>query len=188
MLTTTQAIVLSVRRCNDKSSIVCAYTRACGRANYIMYGRRFAPRPLMPVEITYDAQPTRDIQTIKSIDFEPMAGYDNSPSAIVRDCVRMFVAELVQSLLVLPMEDSEMFDFLWASVADIAECDDPQNVHLRFMVGLAMRLGFGEPEVDVPTSRTTRQLALQTLCAYFAQHVEGFEPPKSLDVLMEVFD
>ena len=46
------------------------------------------------------------------------------------------------------------------------------------------------PETDtpLPTTRAERQKQLLALCRYFAEHVETWQNPRSLDVLMEVFD
>lgn len=184
MLTTTQAIVLSVVRHNDKSSILHAYTRACGRVSFILYGHKFRPSPLSLVELTYDHVPTRDIQTIKSI------ALSNTPalSDPSRQCVSIFVAEILLSVFSHPMEDEAMYDFLTATVQDINTCPDPENSHLRFLVGLSSYLGFGEPEVPVPTTRLERQQALRELLSYFLTHCEGFTMPRSLEILTEIFD
>ena len=39
-----------------------------------------------------------------------------------------------------------------------------------------------------PTSRSERQQRLRELITYYEEHIDDFHPPKSLDVLMEVFD
>lgn len=205
MLTTTQAIVLSVVRQNDRSSILHAYTRACGRASFILYGHRAKPEPLSIVELSYDYLPTRDIQTIKSIalsntpalreveecpewsfrrDMVPLGG-EGSPS---RQCVSIFVAEILLSVFRHPLEDEYMFRFLCATVEDIRTCADPQNAHLRFLLGLSENLGYGEPDISTPASRQERQSALRELLAHFVTHCEGFVMPRSLDILTEIFD
>lgn len=194
MLTTTQAIVLSVVRQNDRSSILHAYTRACGRASFILYGHRAKPEPLSIVELSYDHVPTRDIQTIKSIALSntpalrgkgvPLGG-EGSPS---RQCVSIFVAEILLSVFRHPLEDEYMFRFLCATVEDIRTCADPQNAHLRFLLGLSENLGYGEPDISTPASRQERQSALRELLAHFVTHCEGFVMPRSLDILTEIFD
>jgi len=45
-----------------------------------------------------------------------------------------------------------------------------------------------EKTPDLPSTRKQRQDTLKQLCAYFAEHVETWQNPKSLDILMEVFD
>ena len=91
-----------------------------------------------------------------------------------------------------------MFDFIADAIQELDATDEPQNFHLQFLVGLAAKLGFGIDSTNplytfgyaplLPLTRTQRQQALRELCAYFAEHVETWEDPKSLDILMEVFD
>ena len=189
MLTTTPAIVLSVLRHNDKCDILRAYTRTGGRINYIMYGHKNRPAPLSIVELSYDYQPTRDIQTIKSIQLVSSAvGDENALLTASRDCVKLFVAEILLGVFTHSMEDELMYDFIQSTVQDIESCDDPQNAHLRFMLGLLEQLGFGSIDMEIPTTRGDRQRALRQLCSYYAEHIDGFTTPKSLDILMEVFD
>ena len=40
----------------------------------------------------------------------------------------------------------------------------------------------------VHNPRTERQQQLRQLCAYMEEHVDSWQSPRSLDVLMEVFD
>ena len=64
-----------------------------------------------------------------------------------------------------------------------------QNFHVSFLTGLVAKLGFAmTQELPLPNNRKERQEALRTLCSYFEEHVETWQTPKSLDVLMEVFD
>ena len=82
-----------------------------------------------------------------------------------------------------------MFDFIAEAVQALDQTTEPQNFHLQFLVDFAAQLGFGMvSEPSLPTTRHERQEALRALCAYFAEHVETWEEPKSLDILMEVFD
>ena len=39
-----------------------------------------------------------------------------------------------------------------------------------------------------PTSRHERQVQLRQLCEYMAEYIDNWHEPRSLDVLMEVFD
>ena len=82
-----------------------------------------------------------------------------------------------------------MFDFIAQSAETLAKTDQPQNFHLSFLVGFAAKLGFAmSEEPELPEKRADRQRQLRMLCDYFNEHVETWETPKSLDVLMEVFD
>ena len=73
-----------------------------------------------------------------------------------------------------------------------------QNFHLFFLAGFAARLGFaieeGSPlavllaRVSEGLTRQERQQLLIRLCDYFAANVDTWQPPRSLEVLTEVFD
>jgi hypothetical protein len=68
------------------------------------------------------------------------------------------------------------------------------NLHLHFLLNYATFLGIGiddteHPEWFIsPTNRIVRQQRLRELTNYFQEHIEDFRTPKSLDVLIEVFD
>ena len=111
-----------------------------------------------------------------------------------------------------------MFEFLVESIKELDSLPFREgqgvglaNFHLQFLVDFAAKLGFAIPEDSPaplaassdscsirsprlinynsnPSTRKARQEALRALCAYFAEHVETWQDPKSLDVLMEVFD
>ena len=87
------------------------------------------------------------------------------------------------------MTDEPMFDFIAQAVHELDRCEEPQNFHLQFLIGLAAKLGFAmENEPVLPQTRKERQQQLRALCTYFEEHVETWEAPRSLDILMEVFD
>jgi len=82
-----------------------------------------------------------------------------------------------------------MYDFIAQAIEDLDRSEAPQNFHLQFLIGLAAKLGFAmEKEPEIPQTRTARQKTLRQLCQYFDEHVETWREPKSLDILMEVFD
>ena len=88
-----------------------------------------------------------------------------------------------------------MWDFITQAIQELDQTDEPQNFHLHFLIGFATKLGFAIPEEHPlthssthPLTRKERQEALRALCAYFEEHVETWQTPRSLDVLMEVFD
>ena len=71
---------------------------------------------------------------------------------------------------------------------------DISNLHLHFLLEYANHLGIGIDDTEhpdwyeLPTSRKERQQRLRELCIYYTEHIEDFRQPKSLEVLMEVFD
>ena len=88
------------------------------------------------------------------------------------------------------MQDEPLYDFITQAITELDSTSEPQNFHLLFLSGFAAKLGFAMPETDtpLPTTRAERQKQLLALCRYFEEHVETWQNPRSLDVLMEVFD
>jgi DNA repair protein RecO (recombination protein O) len=194
MLTTTDAIVLSLQPHSDKAHVLHAYTRAGGRINYMVYGlgRKNASghyTPLSMVQLTTDARSVRTAQL------------SYVPRTLVTDpykrTIALFISEVLHNVLRHPMPDEPMFDYLVQAIEELDRTDRPQNFHVLFLIGFAAKLGFAIPEDDSiqqssitfqPTTRAERQQTLRALCAYLAEHVETWQEPRSLDVLMEVFD
>ncbi len=186
MLTTTDAIVLSFQPHSDKAHILHAYTRTGGRANYMVYGigrkntsGRYTPLSLL--QITTDERSIRTAQLSyvpRTIDSDPY-----------KRTIALFISEVLYHVLRHPMADEPMYEFLATAIRVLDEETEPQNFHLRFLVEFAAKLGFAmEHEPELPGSRKERQDLLRSLCQYFANHVETWQNPKSIDVLMEVFD
>lgn len=194
MLHTTDAIVLSLQPYSDKAHLLHAYTRTGGRVNYKVYGlgRKNTSgkySPLSIVQLTTDERSVRTAQLMYT------------PTTLITDpykrTIVLFLSEVLQHVLRHPMTDEPMFDFIEQAVQQLDQTNEPQNFHLHFLIAFAAKLGFAIPEeddhIDLPTisnpqTREERQQALQTLCTYFADHVETWQNPRSLDVLMEVFD
>jgi DNA repair protein RecO (recombination protein O) len=214
MSVTTDAIVLSLQPHSDKAHVLHAYTRAGGRVNYMVYGlgRKHPIGMYMPfslVQITASNDPLKP-PTIKEVCQRSgltakrsnsvsglTAKRSNSASDLYKQSVRLFIAEVLYHVLRHPMPDEPMFDFLEHAVEMLSESDEPQNFHLAFLAGFAAQLGFGIPEDDepahrallkTPLTRAERQAQLRAMCSYFQEHVETWQTPRSLDILMEVFD
>ena len=191
MLSTTDAIVLSLQPYSDKAHILHAYTRAYGRVNYKVYGlgRKHAiglytPLSLIRVTASY---PVSGMPTIKETTTNSSSLL--ADTAFSQQTVRLFISEVLYHVLRHPMPDEPMFEYLTQAILELSRTEKPQNFHVQFLIGLAAMLGFGmEQEPSLPTSRSERQQTLRDLCKYFEEHVETWEEPKSLDVLMEVFD
>ena len=205
MLTTTDAIVLSLQPHSDKAHVLHTYTRTGGRVNYMVYGlgrKNTAGKfsPLSVIQITADAPSAQEINgkpaTLRTaqLNFVPLTTTENP----YKRTVALFVSEVLYHVLRHPMPDEQLYDFVERTAIALDKTSEPQNFHLRFLAGFAAELGFAidpsnslsvlQNETDIPFSRSERQQVLRKLCAYFAEHVETWQEPKSLDVLMEVFD
>ena len=196
MLTTTDAIVLSLQPHSDKAHVLHTYTRAGGRVNYMVYGlgRKNTAGRFSPLSVN---QITADTPSAQEFNGKPAslrtAQLTFVPRTITEDpykrTIALFISEVLYHVLRHPMPDEQMFDFIRHAVERLDATDTPQNFHLRFLVEFAAKLGFAmEHEPELPGSRKERQDLLRSLCQYFANHVETWQNPKSIDVLMEVFD
>jgi len=186
MLTTTDAIVLSLQPHSDKAHLLHAYTRTGGRVNYMVYGigrKNTSGRynPLSLLQLTTDNRSIRTAQLTfvpRTIDTDPY-----------KRTIALFISEVLYHVLRHPMPDEPMFNFIASAIQALDETDEPRNFHLSFLLGLASKLGFEmTKEPPLPHTRAERQKTLRDLCAYFDEHVETWQEPKSLDILMEVFD
>lgn len=194
MLSTTDAIVLSLQPQSDKAHILHAYTRAGGRVNYKVYGLgRKHPigmyMPLSLIRITAD-YPADGLPTIRETTcLSAKRSWSDLEAGLYKQTVSLFISEVLYHVLRHPMTDEPMYDFIEQAVQALDQTDQPQNFHLQFLIAFAAKLGFAmEQEPDLPRTRKERQEVLQQLCTYFEEHVETWENPRSLDVLMEVFD
>ena len=195
MLRTTDAIVLSLQPQSDKAHVLHAYTREGGRVNYKVYGlgRKNTAGKYSPLSIV---QLTTDEHSIRT------AQLNFVPTTITTDpykrTVALFISEVLYHVLRHPMPDETMFAFLEQAVQALDSTDEPQNFHIRFLIDFAARLGFAIPqdegsgirsqESGLTLTRNERQDMLRQLCDYFAEHVDTWQDPKSLDVLIAVFD
>jgi len=196
MLITTSAIVLNLQRRSDTSHVLHAYTRACGRINYMVYGAGSKKKssaiyaPLSIVELTADIRADKPLPTIK----EARLLYVPEIMDMRRQSVALFIAEVLYHILRHPMQDEALFRFLDTTIHDLNESKDIENVHLRFLSGFANALGIGVNEdadsllLRVPKNRKDRQSLIEEWCDYYQLHLEDFRRPKSIDVLMELFD
>ena len=150
MLTTTDAIVLSLQPHSDKAHLLHTYTRAGGRNNYMVYGlgRKNAAgkySPLSIVQITTDEKSIRTAQltyTPKTLTSDPH-----------KRTIALFLSEVLYHVLKHPMVDEPMFDFLVESIKELDSLPyregqgvGPANFHLQFLVDFAAKLGFAMPE------------------------------------------
>ena len=199
MKTTTSAIVLGLRKHSDKMSVLHVYSQTEGNLTLQVYGAmgkhkiRAAYQPLSIAEITFDSSPTRSIPTLSTID--PVFLPDRIYADIRRQTIALFVTEMLMLTLTHPMQDGSMYAFIDDFVHELNDTSTPENMHILFMLRLAELLGIGVPNGHVssatastPLSRSQRQQQLRQLCDYYQEHIESFRMPKSLDVLIEIFN
>ena len=190
------AIVLSTTKYSDTRNIVHLYTDQHGRMQYVTYGNKLKGilRPLSIIEFTATLRNNAPAQMGTVSSAALLYTPQRLSTDVQRQCVAMFIAEVLVSTLRHPMSDQPLFDWLCEIIQHLDQDDNITNLHIQFLLEYASFLGIGIDDTEhpewfiAPTSRTQRQESLRSLCAYFEQHIEDFRPPKSLDVLMEVFD
>lgn len=201
MRVTTEAIVLGLHKRTDKLSILQVYTLQEGMLQLQVYGAnskkksQAAYMPLAVVELTYELPPNRPIGVISSIDtvYLPEQIYTD----VRRQAIAFFVAEMITLTLTHPLQDRQTYDYLRSFIRQLNDASEPENTHLLFLVRLAELLGIGTPPIAehyadessfLPLNRSQRQEHLRALCEWYLTHIDTFRMPKSLDVLVEVFD
>ena len=190
------AIVLSTTKYSDTRNIVHLYTYQHGRMQYVTYGNKLKGilRPLSIIDFTSTKRNNAPAQMGTVSSAALLYTPQRLSTDVQRQCVAMFIAEVLVSTLRHPMSDQPLFDWLCEIIQHLDQDDNITNLHIQFLLEYATFLGVGIDDTEhpewfiAPTSRTQRQELLRSLCAYFEQHIEDFRPPKSLDVLMEVFD
>lgn len=198
MLSKTQAIVLATTKHKDNATILHLYTAENGRMGYIVYGSKYKGllTPLSIVEVSANECPIdkagKGLPIVSSVALTYIPKY--IPLDVRRQCVAMFIAEILNKTLRHPMQDKELFAWLCGVVQELDETDMIENLHLRFLIDYTTFLGIGIDAtehtvwLEIPRNRAERQAHLREICAYYEEHIDGFTQPKSLDVLMEVFD
>lgn len=189
-------IVLSLTKFSDTGSIVHLYTSEQGRMQYAIYGNKYKGilRPLSIVEFTANHRNNAPNQLSTLSDCQLLFINSQLATDIQRQCVAMFIAEVLISTLRHPMNDQPLFDWLCEVIKHLDVDTDISNLHLHFLLEYANHLGIGIDDTEhpdwyeLPTSRKERQQRLRELCIYYTEHIEDFRQPKSLEVLMEVFD
>ena len=203
MLSTTDAIVLSLQPHSDKAHLLHAYTRASGRVNYMVYGlgRKHAiglymPLSLIRITASYPPNGVPTLREATSLSAkrsvsETVCQYNglSGGARLYKQTIRLFIAEVLHHVLRHPMTDEAMYDFLEHAICELDTMEEVQNFHVQFLIDFAAKLGFAmETAPALPQTRAQRQKTLQQLCAYFEEHVDTWQNPRSMDVLMEVFD
>ena len=190
------AIVLSLTKYSDTGSIAHLYTAEQGRMQYAVYGNKYKGilRPLSIVEFTATRRlnAPNQLATLSTCQLSTLNCQLSTD--IQRQCVAMFIAEILSTTLRHPMSDQPLFEWLCEMIKHLDTDVDISNLHLHFLIEYASHLGIGIDDMEhpdwyqAPTSRQERQQRLRALCLYYSEHIEDFRAPKSLDVLMEVFD
>lgn len=191
-----KAIVLNTTKYSDTGSVVHLFTAEHGRMQYAVYGNKYKSllQPLNIIELTANKRQNAP-QQMGNLSSAALAYTPKQLNCDVqRQCVAMFVAEILLLTLRHPMSDEPLYNWLCKLIMSIDQADDISDVHLGFLLDYANFLGIGIDEAEhaewfvAPKSRQERQKRLREMMLYYSEHIEEFSTPKSLDVLIEVFD
>lgn len=190
------AIVLNITRYSDTGNIVHLYTAEYGRMQYVVYGNKYKGllRPLSIIEFTTTRRYNSPNQLATISNCQLSIVHNQLLTDVQRQCVAMFIAEVLTNTLRHPMSDRNLYDWLCEIIQHLDQDTEISNLHLYFLVMYATYLGIGIDDIEhpewfvAPASRAERQQRLRELITYYEEHIEDFRAPKSLEVLIEVFD
>lgn len=191
-----EAIVLNITRYSDTGSVVHLYTADHGRMQFVVYGNKLKGllRPLNIIEYTSTRRNNAPTQMGTLSSASLLYTPKRLTIEVQRQCLAMFIAEVLASTLRHPMSDKPLYDWLCEVIQHLDQDAEISNLHLQFMIDYATHLGIGIDDTEhaqwftLPCNRSERQQRLHDLTAYYEEHIEDFREPKSLEVLMEVFD
>ena len=156
MLQVLDAIVLSLTRQNDTTSLLYTYTRQYGRMIFVVYGKKGTSKkngvnlnilyPMSVVQISSDINPQKQYNYIKAVSLSYI------PSSLMSDskkmCISLFMSEAVSKVVRHQMEDIELYDFLYSSVKNLDAADSVENIPSFFIEQLSYMLGYGGEITD----------------------------------------
>lgn len=153
----TEAIVLSVQKLRDNSSLVNFYTREVGRSSFLLYGAHGRKHsncaaylhPLSVVNIDVNLRNSRPLNTIRELKVA-----DANPELLfnpVKSALSFFMSEVLLQVLRTNERDEILFDFIRNSVLMLNESEKGLgNFHILFLVRLTRFLGF-QPDPFSPS-------------------------------------
>lgn len=143
-----EAIVISLQKHNDKSCILHLYSREKGREQCMVYGNKWKSvlTPMAIVDITYSGNTRLTIPSVGSVtlNYVPKRMHMD----VERQCMAMFMAEVMSKTLQHPMEDVALYDYLTQVIRDIDTADNISEQPMQFLTRLSMLLGYGGEMLD----------------------------------------
>ena len=146
----TEGIVLAVQRKSDSSSLVHIYTRMYGKVLYMVYGgggKRSVNRsrsiltPMSWIDIEGKELKGMSIHGLVSAQLHYVP--QNISADVRRQCVAMFMAEILYKTLRHPLCDEQVFDFVCNQIIELDSSDSIEHISSHFSVGLSELMGYG---------------------------------------------
>jgi len=209
MICATRAIVLNQIRYGDSSLIVDLYTEKIGRQTIFVKGvfskksavrsALFQPLHLLETQLHYRAN--RQMQRISNS--QMYYQFQNIPYDPVKNCIALFIAEILYKTLKEEENNPKLFDFLLHTIQtlDLNDCGTA-NFHLAFLVHYSRYLGFYLKYENLPSKLSEisfdslndlqlnhhqRNNIAEYLLEYYSTYMENFGNLKSFPVLRDIF-
>ncbi len=144
-----RGVVLGTLKYGEKGVIVHMLTDVYGRQSYMIQGVRPTAKgskmallqPMFAVEFEGLTSPKMDLHRMK--DLVPGMVLQSTPFDVRKSTMALFMAEVLYRLVKESEPGSELFDFVWASVAALDALEEGiANFHLWFLANLSRPLGF----------------------------------------------
>ncbi len=148
MLLNTNAVVLSALKFKENSLIVSCYTKEFGVQSYILHhifkSKKGKLNPayfqlLTQLEIQTNFKQNQTLHKISEVKLKH--AYDSIHLNIYKSTVAMFLAEVLQSLLKEEEKNTELYDFIEASLLWFDLNEFNANFHIAFLLKLSQFLG-----------------------------------------------
>ncbi len=145
----TEGIVLAVQRKSDKSSLVHVYTREYGKVLYMVYGggkrsgcvNRNILTPLSWIEIEGKELSGKSLHGLVSAQLHYVP--QHLPTDVRRQCVAIFMAEMLYKTLCHPLSDEKVFDYISSLIIELDTSDSIEHIPSHFPVRLSELMGYG---------------------------------------------
>ena len=144
-----RGVVLGTLKYGEKGVVVHMLTDVYGRQSYMIQGVRPTAKgskmallqPMFAVEFEGLTSSKMDLHRMK--DLVPGMVLQSTPFDVRKSTMALFMAEVLYRLVKESEPGSELFDFVWASVAALDALEEGiANFHLWFLANLSRPLGF----------------------------------------------
>ena len=209
MIINSRAIVLNHLRYGDSSLITDLYTEKLGRQSVFVKGvfskksktRSSFFQPLHLLETDLHHRANRQMQRISNTQIHYQ--FQNIPYDPVKNCIALFIAEILYKTLKEEESNPKLFDFLYATIQTLdLNHSGTANFHLVFLVHYSRYLGFYLKYENIPPkllemsfdtlhniqlNHNQRNSLTEYLLECYSMHMDNFGKLKSLPVLQNVF-
>lgn len=148
-LTSTKAIVIHSLKYGDSSLIVKCYTQEFGLVSFMVRGILKPKKKgikagyfqlLTQLTIDFNHQKNKQLQSIKEAHVQ--FPYQSIFKDVKKQSIVMFLAEILNNVILEEEQNTDFFDFLEASFLWLDVHDKVSNFHLFFLLNLTKFLGF----------------------------------------------